>query len=345
MRPADLPQFTGLRGLAALIVLFGHVSTPKDVVLNFGFLEPFAHMGGFGVDAFFVLSGFILCYVYADRFSAREFFISRFARIYPLHIATLMMMLGAYAVARNFGVIPTEASGYSFDSVILSTLLVSEWCDVVAPNPGSWSISVEFANYLIFAGVVAVMSKLGKLAPLVIVICAIFLVAIGDSSRVLRGMAEFSMGCAAFFSFRAYPIKRSLGVSGLLFIAPFLIPTLGMGIQYWHVALFFTGTVFLFAGSPSGDLFYVLCNSRPIVFLGEISYSVYLLQWFIWIGWKHILAKTPLFASHPYWMVLCATLSVIAASTVCYYAFERPARTWVRKRLVAISPGEAVPAL
>jgi peptidoglycan/LPS O-acetylase OafA/YrhL len=78
------------------------------------------------------------------------------------------------------------------------------------------------------------------------------------------------------------------------------------------------------------------------VFLGEISYSVYLLQWFIWIGWKHILAKTSLFAPHPYLMVLAASLSIVGVSTISYFFFERPARIWLRKKLARRTPNEVL---
>lgn len=154
-QPADLPQLTGLRGLAAFLVLFGHLKTPEGMTLNFGIADPFATGGGFGVDMFFVLSGFIMCHVYADRLQAnrgiiRQFFIARFARIYPLHLVTLFLMLGAYMVSVHTGVTPTEAKGYTFEATVLSLLLVSEWVGAVAPNPGSWSISVEFANYYSF---------------------------------------------------------------------------------------------------------------------------------------------------------------------------------------------------
>jgi len=91
-------------------------------------------------------------------------------------------------------------------------------------------------------------------------------------------------------------------------------------------------TVYLLSFSSTRDPFLRLCAARPIVFLGVISYSVYLLQWFIWIGWKHVLAKSPLFFSYPYMMVLCASGSVILCSVASYYWFEKPARSWLRRR-------------
>jgi peptidoglycan/LPS O-acetylase OafA/YrhL len=338
-QPAELAQLTGLRGLAALLVLFGHLKTPEGMTLDFGIFDPFSRFGGFGVDVFFVLSGFILCHVYADRLLAdrgvlREFFVARFARIYPLHVLTLVLMLGAHLVSLRAGVTPTEASGYTIDASLLSLLLVSEWVGAVAPNPVSWSISVEFANYLIFAVVILAMARFRRWSPFVIILCAVVLATI-DDWRLARGVDEFIMGCAAFFCAREFTWRGMGWLSGPLFVAPFLLSAYGIYSQYWLVALCFAAVVFLLASGSRRDPFQRLCSSRPLVFLGDISLSVYLFQWFIWIGWKHVIAKTPPFAAHPYLMVLGAATTVIGVSVITHPAFERPTRTWLRKRLAA----------
>jgi len=336
-QPAGLPQLTGLRGLAAFLVLFGHLKTPEGVMLNFGVADPFSQYGGFGVDIFFVLSGFILCHVYADRLLAergvlRDFYTARFARIYPLHIVTLLLMLGAYVVSLRVGVRPTESTGYTLWSTVLSLLLVSEWFGSVAPNPGSWSISVEFANYLLFPVITVLLAASRKWSPVIIALCAIMLALRSDDWRLMRGMDEFVMGCAAHYCAREFRFDRLAALSGLLFVVPFLVPAYGGHIEYWQVAFCFTLMVLLLASGSLRDPFNRFCASRPLVFLGEISYSVYLLQWFIWIGWKHVLAKMPFFAAHLYLMVLGAAASVILVSAISYSAFERPARIWLRSR-------------
>lgn len=338
-RPADLLQFTGLRGLAALLVLFGHVRTPQGLTLDFSLLDPFAKYGGLGVDVFFVLSGFIMSHVYVDRelrnqAVLREFFVARFARIYPLHLATMILMLGAYFVSRRLDVTPSEDSGYGVAAVLLSLVLLSEWFGMVAPNPGSWSISVEFANYLIFPFVSPAIAKLRKWAPLAIVAGAAIL-AFVDDSRLVRGIAEFIMGSGAFYCAREFKIRGVAWLTAPLFVGPFLLPAAGIHVQYWHVAACFAGTVFLLETGSPREPFRRFCSLRPIVYIGEISYSVYLLQWLIWVGWKHVIARTEMFAPHPYLMVLCASITVIAASAISYAAFERPARFWIRERLVS----------
>ena len=148
----DLPQFTGLRGIAALLVLFYHVRNTHDIDLTFGFIDPLSKFGVLGVDVFFVLSGFILSFVYGEMFSEgvtrkslRAYGVARFSRIYPLHFVMLFIMLGAYAVALRVGVTPNETSGYSVEGLILSLFLVQEWFGVVRriPDRGRYRSSLR----------------------------------------------------------------------------------------------------------------------------------------------------------------------------------------------------------
>lgn len=343
-RQAELPQFTGLRGIAALLVLFFHVRTPQGVELTFGWVDPLSKFGYIGVDVFFVLSGFILTHVYGHAFSSDisraalyKYWVSRFARIYPLHFVTLLMMLLAYAVAVHLGVSPTETEGYSLASTILSMLLVNEWVGVVAPNPSSWSISIEFASYLIFPFLVPTVFAARRYSLLMLIALA---AAIAFTEwRLLRSMLEFMMGCFAYSATISQPNTKLPGLSGLAFALPFCVAGyFGDEIAWFSALSFALGLVFL--ASAKWDLFRLLCSSQPIRFLGEISYSVYLMQWFIWIGWKHVLAKTSVFAPHPYVMAACASISVLICATLSYYWIETPARNWLRQR--AFSPCETL---
>src|SRR4051794_9498627 len=89
----DIPHMTGLRALAASMVLLLHLDEIHGNVLARHFL--LVEQGYLGVDIFFVLSGYILSHVYSEMFlpiSIRAyglFLWRRFARIYPVHLVTL----------------------------------------------------------------------------------------------------------------------------------------------------------------------------------------------------------------------------------------------------------------
>jgi peptidoglycan/LPS O-acetylase OafA/YrhL len=96
-----LAPLTGLRGVTACAVLVAHA---LDVSFNYGHGDIFAplpaRMATFGMSLFFVLSGFVIQYSYAAMFAKRrvrealwQFFVARFARIYPLYIVTIFTEL------------------------------------------------------------------------------------------------------------------------------------------------------------------------------------------------------------------------------------------------------------
>lgn len=319
-----------------MLVLFYHVRTPQNLELTFGPLDAFSKYGFLGVDIFFVLSGFILSHVYQSKFDrrgARAYAVARFSRIYPLHLVTILLMLGAYSVAHHLGVKPTEESGDSLLGTVAGLLLVQEWFGLIAPNPGSWSISIEFANYLIFPLILLLPRCPRYLAPIVILVGAL-VVKDFDGYRVLRSMTEFVLGVAAYSlaTRYSYPFKGLAALSGFFFVLPFIASAwVGQALSGF-AALCFAVTMVLLAGNRE-EPFKRLCSSKPLVFLGDISYSVYLLQWFIWIGWKHGIAHLSLFAAHPYFMIVCAALSVVVAAVPSFYLFERPCRSMLRRAL------------
>src|SRR5271155_1236018 len=91
-RRPDIPALTSLRFFAALWVVLFHVNA---IGLNRGGSKvylAFALLGYVGVSFFFVLSGFILVYVYAGRqIQKRRFWQARFARVYPAYLFALVV--------------------------------------------------------------------------------------------------------------------------------------------------------------------------------------------------------------------------------------------------------------
>src|SRR5438105_5684579 len=99
-----VPALTGIRALAALLVLGMH--TEQNVPAGLDSLLPFLGRGYLGVDFFFVLSGFIITHVYLaslaqpSRNAIQVFLWHRFIRLYPVHVTVLSALVALIYFAR-----------------------------------------------------------------------------------------------------------------------------------------------------------------------------------------------------------------------------------------------------
>jgi peptidoglycan/LPS O-acetylase OafA/YrhL len=137
-----------LRGIAALLVVLHHLSLTAGSVLSG--VAPL-RQGWLFVDLFFVLSGFVIASVHAESEAtpliAGRFLIRRFFRLYPLHVVTL-----AAALIVDFHSGIARLPGYGA-MVAMNLTMTHAWGAVPGSvlNGPSWSISTEWAAYLLFA--------------------------------------------------------------------------------------------------------------------------------------------------------------------------------------------------
>jgi len=103
-----LPPLTGIRALAALLVLGMHAD--QNISAGVSSVLPFLKRGYLGVDFFFVLSGFIITHVYfsslarPNRSAVQVFLWHRLIRLYPVHITVLALLFGLVQFARSAGI-------------------------------------------------------------------------------------------------------------------------------------------------------------------------------------------------------------------------------------------------
>ena len=155
----EIRPLTGIRGIAALWVVFFHFeSNIVHLVPSLSALHPVISRGPFGVDMFFVLSGFILSSVYRiekSNFTLRqyaEFLTNRIARIYPDYVFCFFLLALMVALDRLLGRHMTEAVNYPFSTAGWHLLMVQAWPFVPAVwhnwNTPAWSVSAEWFAYL-----------------------------------------------------------------------------------------------------------------------------------------------------------------------------------------------------
>jgi peptidoglycan/LPS O-acetylase OafA/YrhL len=352
------------RGLAAMMVVLYHsqffVSTqPNAFVLNSGIF----------VDFFFVLSGFVMAYSYLERikngFGFVRYTILRFARLYPLHLFTLLLWVPfvlAKALFYHQGIGATDPLvANTFASFLQNLFLMQGVGANISWNYPSWSVSVEFLTYLLFFGLVMFVLGLIRrylLGVLIVLGAAIPLfmtLVISEHtimSNLMRGLSEFFIGAAVYLLHARYPV-RLLGVgmatvleSLLLVVTILCITMISSTAMFYLVVVLFAIMVYWHAGQRSGMVSRFL--ELPVMqYLGHISYSIYMTHALIvtivyniaiYIAGLEVggVAGMPHGLLSPYaWIInLLLLASVLGVSAWTYRAIELPGKRYVIKKLL-----------
>jgi peptidoglycan/LPS O-acetylase OafA/YrhL len=285
-------RFTTLdsfRGVCALLVVFFHL----HVVDTFVQL-PFFRRDEVLLNFFFVLSGFVLAHSYGMKpnLSFKSFFISRFFRIYPLHLVMLAVFLlfetlRWLAYKKGFYLNNVPFTGLFDPREILPNLfLVQAWTPFTEPmsfNYPSWTISIEFHLYMLF-GMLCMFSLRNRFLLFACVsLLAFVLIFSGNEPLVERAMQGLSCFFAGNVTYVIYRLIRDRFIP-----RPWLMTVLECAMMYatwWIVmndfehrlpigSLTFCALVLLFAFE--GGLVSAFLKTGVFVLLGKLSYSIYM---------------------------------------------------------------------
>lgn len=344
-RIPQIDALTGLRGLAAWLVVFYHMRISLEDLLPASAITALG--GGYlAVDLFFMLSGFVMWLNYADRLRRNgmaelpHFWWKRFARIWPLHAAILCALV---AFALLLWATGRDTSMYPFAELPLHFLLVQDWglTSELSWNHPAWSISAEVGAYLLFP--FFVLAVRWEKLPNAMLIVAILLFAIllhlifamaGESSLggaitrlgLWRCLAEFLIGtmlCNLWLRWRG-------GHSAAAFCL-----LAGAGLMAGGVIARFSETAFLplaFAALllalalDRGPIARTLA-SRPLRWLGDVSYATYLAHVPLLTFFKLLFVGDDLQIGWAGAVLYIAML--LALSALLYRLLEKPAQRLV----------------
>jgi peptidoglycan/LPS O-acetylase OafA/YrhL len=369
------PDIQGLRAIAVAAVVLDHAGIPR---LSGGYV---------GVDVFFVISGFListhlLTGLERDgRVRFAGFYARRARRILPAALAVLVLSL----VGAMLWVPPLQRSQVLQDA-IATALYVPNYAFAVqgtdylaqSSTPSLfqhyWSLGVEEQFYLVWPALLAIVWLLGTRARRPRLVLAIALAAVVVSSLGCAIWLTFQEQPWAFFSLWARAWE--LGLGGLVALGlrarPRMLPPLVASIAGWAgiagilvaVVLYSgdtvfpgyaailpvaaTGLVVLAGGTPTRSGPQLVLGTRPLQFLGLISYSLYLVHW-------PILQLAQAARGYPHPLPLWATAALGAAAVpvawLLYRLVEDPARRapWLasarpRRSLLAAGAAASVAA-
>ncbi|MGN0188577.1 MAG: acyltransferase family protein [Candidatus Cryptobacteroides sp.] len=354
----------GLRGVAALMVIFYHFSetfatSPADQKFNHGYLA---------VDFFFVLSGFVIGYAYDDRWKSmkiKDFFRRRIVRLHPLVILGTILGVIAFLIQGSVRWDGTQvSSGMLVVAMVLGMLMLPVFPGTAADvrgngemfplNGPSWSLFFEYIGNIMY---VLFLRRLPtKWLTAFTALCgaslAAFILLNGSGywnigvgwtlagnnfiGGFLRMSFSFSAGLLLSRNYRKINIKGAFWICALMIVSLLSVPYLGGENMPWIngiydilciLAVFPTLVLVGAGGSADGKVSSKICS-----FVGEISYPLYIIHYpFMYLFYAYVW-NNGLSFSDVWHIALGVFVVCILTAYTASRLYDRPVRRWLGRR-------------
>lgn len=357
-KPHYMIQLDALRALAVFAVMLQHFVPDSSQGSILYFFKSILPWGKLGVSLFFVLSGFLITGILLrcrdtidlakqnNWFTIKRFYIRRFLRIFPIYYLTLVVT----AIAS----IPSVRETFFWHLTYTSNIyiaLTGNWND--GPITHFWSLSVEEQFYLFWPFVILFVPKNKLLATIfiTIIIGPLFrLAGVGaslNSTQIyvltfscldLLGigaiLAFYSYKAAYFKQFKTYLCNFGFWVCGPLLIALQIMERLHIG-NVINIVIEPTITAFFFvwlidrAAQGFGGVTGTILELKPLVYLGKISYGIYVYHNFMNPIISDILPNVFQHSGLPYpssltSQVFLKTVATLIVAVLSWHIIEKP---------------------
>ncbi len=340
------PALDGLRGLAILMIILHH---------NFDFLS-FTRPAWISLDLFFVLSGFLITGILIKKRDSAHFLLNFYARrvlrIFPIYYLSIIIFL---FILPNLIKYPIGLD-YFISNQSWFWLEIQNWLFILKPNGNNnflnhfWSLGLEEQFYLVSPWIILLIKKYQKIISFLLITLLLLLIVrlllwhfqfknisfinlyaftridglcVGSLLAIFRSQGSFEMTkfnraiSISFLSlvFFAIPLLKLFCNARLPYLACCLYPLIAM---FWGIIVWFS--------IRNKSLMYRIFNKRFLIYLGKISYGLYIFHWPV----NRILQlKLEIFNNHEYlfWndllLALISTSIAILISTISYYTYEK----------------------
>lgn len=348
------------RFCAAVLVMVYHFmffAPGTDAAVGPVFMYRFLPM----LDAFFMISGFVIAARYAPGMTTvndyRRFLRRRLARIYPLHLVTLLFFAGL-GLAGPLGLMTfQDPARWAFSDLPLHLAMVHAWgtTDHLGFNYPSWSVSAEFFCYLLFPVVVLIWREAGLPGLCLLLFGWIAVLEAWSAQGVFpsghwtdantfgayRALADFVAGglAAALVAGRAIEV-RSHVPGGLALAAAFAAMAANQSV---HLTLALLFLAILLTGLSESARPRSTEFLAPAMGVLRLSFGIYLLHpvaeaLFLSVLWNRVLAPMAVVGFYPYLAVPMVATVALAWTSARF--FDGP----LGRRIAGVGKPSAAPA-
>ncbi|MGE2833235.1 acyltransferase family protein [Mycobacterium sp. SMC-4] len=375
VRSGEIKALSGLRIVAAVwVVLFHFRPLLTEAAPGFtSALAPVLNAGAQGVDLFFILSGFVLTWNYLDRMgqtwstsATLRFLWLRLARVWPVYLVTMHLAAAWIIFTLYVGRVPAEppvveslnATAW-WRQVLLVQLWFEPYFDGSSWDGPAWSISAEWLAYLLFGGLVLVVFRIASatrarglmwlafaaaLPPTLLLLASgVFYTPWSWLPRIVMQFLAGALACAAVRKLQLSDRSRqAAGVASLALAAAIV------GGLYWldahppgdiHDAGGLVDVLFVpfvIALSVGAGTLPALLSLKPMVYLGHISFSLYMLHEIVHTAWNWAVLQFEITLT-PSWSAKLTVLGLVLlaglGAALLYHFVEEPARKWMRRMI------------
>jgi peptidoglycan/LPS O-acetylase OafA/YrhL len=344
-KPARFLELDGLRGLAALSVVLYHYTymynqyfeNRDKPLLSFS-------RGNLGVELFFIISGFVILMTVSRTKTILDFVVSRVSRIYPVYWVAVIF---TFAVLTISGIWPTGAT--SKPALLFNFTMLQRFVSVKAVDGVYWSLQYELLFYGLILGalvlglirrveLLCVAMLASSLAYWVLLQADVF-ASLGSAGSLIKQawlLAIILQDAEFFVSGMMLYRSREAGLSSsrLAIIAG----AIGMSflVDGWVMGVAHTGFVILVGLAIFGYVPFL--RSRPMVFLGAISYPLYLVHQYA--GYV-LIDKLEAAGVNANFAIVATIATAIAGAVILSRTIERPVTRVVRDRYAALKQSKA----
>ncbi|WP_197022806.1 acyltransferase family protein [Serratia liquefaciens] len=341
-----LKYLDGLRGVFALTVALSHFFGSQYNWHNYPFQNAYI-----SVDFFFILSGFVLSHVYSQAISSglmsdRKFIFYRFARMYPLHIATMAIVGIIYLLTlRGFPFDEPLISGIANIFLLQNMGFVNNW----NWNDPSWSISVEFwvsvflvpwcirrvkTNMLLFISLMCYTVLYTSFGSLMVAHEMMYGIVTSGFVRCIAGVTLGIAVCRMTQGIRQVELnhmqKSIIGcIDVILFVTVVYLVYQKNPIGKFSFLPIPLIALLILSLATLSSWFHQVISSRIPTWFGDISYSVYLIHTPIILIMGAALSPLNL----PFVIKLLVFVALtLFLSQLTHRFFEKPCYEWLKKR-------------